>query len=98
MAVACRIVCGLTRLVFKVGMVSWDATENVNDSVGGASGTGDGSDLFYGFGGAYRFNDSWAIVGEYTIYSFESTVPGFTATNTFDVNVLAVSLTYTFGQ
>lgn len=80
-------------LFFRLGFFAWDITEAVSDSSGGAAFSDDGSDLYYGIGASYKFGESWALSGEYTLYSMEPSAGG-----SFDATSMSVSLSYAFGN
>jgi len=75
----------------RLGMLNWDASEKISDSTGGFSGSDDGSDFFFAFGGEYSVNERVGIRAEYAFYSLD------TDGGTFDVDMLSVAGAFYFG-
>ena len=71
-------------LYVRAGMLMWDVDAKLSDSTGSISGSDDGSDIFYAFGGEYRIADNFGLRGEYALYTLDED----------DVNLLSLSLIY----
>jgi len=76
----------------RLGFFKWDASEKIADSTGSLSGSDDGNDLFYAFGGEYRATPSFGLRLEYAFYTLD------TAAGSYDVDMLSVSGAVRFGQ
>jgi OOP family OmpA-OmpF porin len=71
-------------LNLRVGFLMWDAKAKLADTTGSISVSDDGNDIFFAFGGEYRFTEQLGLRGEYAIYDLDGT----------DVNLLSASLAY----
>lgn len=66
------------------GLFMWDAKAKLADSTGSISVSDDGTDIFFAFGGEYKFTKQLGLRGEYAIYDLDGT----------DVSLLSASLAY----
>ena len=75
--------------LLKAGFTAWDADVSVSNSAFGvASTTEDGTDLAYGLGAQFRFNDQFAVRGEWERFSNIIETDG---------QLLSLSVQYSFG-
>jgi OmpA-OmpF porin, OOP family len=73
---------------FRAGLYKWDADEFLDNAAIRASGSEDGTDLFYAINGHYKLTPNLTMRGEYAIYKLEAPAQDF------DVDLFSISLVY----
>jgi OOP family OmpA-OmpF porin len=68
----------------RLGLLMWDVKVSIEDSSFAGSGSDDGNDLFFGFGGEFRTTGPLSMRGEFTRYSLDDS----------DIDSIAFSLIY----
>ncbi len=71
----------------RIGILAWDAETKSNF---GFSGSDDGTDVYFGLGAAWKFNDKVSLGAEWTRYKFED------AGGDTDVDVIGAKLKFNF--
>jgi len=71
----------------RIGMMLWDVTASVSGaSIASATASDDGTDLFYGFGYKYNFNNKYALTVDYDLYTADDV----------DFDMIAVGVLFNF--
>lgn len=71
----------------RIGMMLWDVTASVSGaSIASATASDDGTDLFYGIGYKYNFNNKYALTVDYDLYTADDA----------DFDMIAVGVLFNF--
>jgi hypothetical protein len=71
----------------RIGIMLWDVTASVSGaSIASSTASSDGTDLFYGVGYKYNFNNKYAFTVDYDLYTADDA----------DLNMVAVGVSYNF--